>query len=118
MLGGCLVGESDMSSDLRLVLSTCGDRAVADRVAEALVAGRLAACVNVVPGIGSTYRWRGKIERDEEVLLLIKTRATALDAIETTIKAESGYELPELIAVEITGGSTEYLGWVGESVGE
>jgi periplasmic divalent cation tolerance protein len=106
-----------MASDLRLVLTTCGSRDVADRLACALVERRLAACVNVLPQVSSTYRWLGKIERDDEVLVFIKTAATELKMMEATIREISGYELPELIAVEITGGSGRYLAWVAESVG-
>ena len=99
-------------SDLRLVLTTCGDRKVADRLATALVERRLAACINVLPEVRSTYRWDGKIERDDEVLVLIKTQEAKLTAIDETIRAISGYELPELIAVDISGGSPKYLAWV------
>lgn len=118
MLKGCLARYFEMSSDLRLVLTTCGNREIADRLAMELVDRRLAACVNVLPGVSSTYRWMGKIERDDEVLLVIKTAKTELAAIETTIKSVSGYELPELIAVEITDGAMNYLSWVATSVGK
>jgi periplasmic divalent cation tolerance protein len=118
MLGGWILGNGGMSSDLRLVLTTCASRDVADRLAMALVDRRLAACVNVIPGVSSTYRWLGKIERDDEVLLMIKTAETELAAIETTIKQVSGYELPELIAVEISSGASDYLAWVAAAVGE
>jgi periplasmic divalent cation tolerance protein len=107
-----------MRADLRLVLTTCGSPEVADRIAAALVERRLAACVNVLPGVRSTYRWLGKIERDNEVLLLIKTAETELTAIESEIKALANYELPELVAVEITGGARDYLAWVADSIGE
>jgi periplasmic divalent cation tolerance protein len=118
MLGGWISRYVDMSSDLRLVLTTCGSRDIADRLALELVNRRLAACVNVLPGVSSTYRWMGKIERDDEVLLMIKTARTELAAIETAIKQVSGYELPELIAVEITDGAMKYLSWVAASVGK
>lgn len=107
-----------MSDGLRLVLTTCGSREVAGTIARALVERRLAACVNVVPGIGSTYRWDGKIECDEEVLLIIKTGEAQVPAIESAIKTLANYELPELVAVDITGGAADYLGWVAASVGE
>ena len=105
-------------SDLRLCLTTCGSRDVADRLARALVERRLAACVNVLPEISSTYRWMGKIETDSEVLVLIKTATQELAAVESTIRELSGYELPELIAVEIADGAPEYLQWVAASIGE
>jgi periplasmic divalent cation tolerance protein len=107
-----------MNSDLRLVMTTCGDRETADRIAAALVDRRLAACVNVLPGVTSTYRWDGKLETQSEVLMIIKTREQELDAMEAIIRAMSGYELPELIAVDITAGAPAYLDWVAASVGE
>ena len=107
-----------MASDFRLVLTTCGDTGVAERLAGALVERRLAACVNVLPEVRSIYRWAGKIERDREVLLFIKTVQKQVAAIEATIREISGYELPELIAVEITSGSADYLAWVADSIGE
>jgi periplasmic divalent cation tolerance protein len=107
-----------MTADLRLLMTTCGSPDVAERLAETLVERRLAACVNLIPAVASTYRWRGKIERDREVLLIIKTAASEIDAIEATIRAASDYELPELVAVEISGGAAEYLDWVAASVGK
>ena len=105
-----------MGGDLKLVLTTCGSREIADRLALALVERRLAACVNVIPGVRSTYRWAGKIEQADEFVLMIKTASKKLAAIEAAIKAVSGYELPELVAVEIAGGSADYLEWVAASV--
>jgi periplasmic divalent cation tolerance protein len=118
MLGGCSPRVVEMSSDLRLVLTTCGNRETADRLADELVNRRMAACVNVLPGVSSTYRWMGKVEHEDEVLLMIKTAKTEMAAIEATIKNVSGYELPELIAVEITDGALNYLSWVASCVGK
>jgi periplasmic divalent cation tolerance protein len=116
MLGGCPVRNKSMSLDLRLVLTTCASLEVADRLALALVEQRLAACVNVLPGVHSTYRWLGKIERDDEVLVVIKTVKTKLAAIETSIKTISGYEVPEVLALEIAGGAADYLSWLEDSM--
>jgi len=110
--------SAGMKSDLRLVLTTCGSLELAEKLADALVERRLAACVNVLPQVRSTYRWLGKIERSDEVLLFIKTAETELARMETAIREISGYELPELLAVEITGGSADYLSWVAASIGE
>ena len=104
-----------MSREFRLVLTTCGSREVADRLADVLVERRQAACVNVLPGVSSVYRWQGKIERDQEVLLFIKSTSNQLSAIEQTIREISGYELPELVAVDIADGSADYLAWVAEA---
>lgn len=95
---------------------TCPDRAVADRLAEALVAEGLAACVNVVPGLHSVYRWQGAIERSDETLLLIKTMRAGLPALSARIVELHPYELPEVVAVEVAGGLSAYLDWVAEQV--
>jgi len=99
---------------VRLVLSTCPDAQTADRLATALVDERLAACVNVLPGVHSTYRWQGAVERGEEVLLLIKTTADRQDELVARLQALHPYELPEAVAVEATGGLAAYLDWVAE----
>ena len=91
---------------------TCPDLASAERLAEALVGERLAACVQVLPGLRSVYRWQGAMERADEVLLLIKTTRERLDAVAARIRALHPYELPELLAVEAAGGLPDYLDWV------
>ncbi len=98
-----------------LVHCTCPDDASAARIAEAVVAERLAACVSRLSGVRSTYRWEGAVEQADEVLLLIKTTAARLDALTARIHALHPYELPEVIAVEATGGSTAYLAWVADA---
>ncbi|MGG6462047.1 divalent-cation tolerance protein CutA [Solilutibacter silvestris] len=92
--------------------STCPDAASADRIATALVEERLAACVNVLPGVRSTYRWQGQVQRDDEILLVIKTGVDRLDALRERLATLHPYELPELIAVEATGGLPAYLDWI------
>ncbi|HEY5569117.1 MAG TPA: divalent-cation tolerance protein CutA [Gammaproteobacteria bacterium] len=101
-----------LSADPLLVMTTCADAVQARELATALVAQRLAACVNSLPHVSSTYRWDGKIERSEECLLLIKTTRDRFAALEREIKARSRYELPEVLAVRVDGGSAEYLSWV------
>jgi periplasmic divalent cation tolerance protein len=91
---------------------TCPDLASAERLAEALVGERLAACVNVLPGLRSVYRWQGAVERTDEVLLLIKTTRDRLDALAARVRALHPNELPELLAVEAAGGLPAYLDWV------
>jgi len=95
-----------------VVLSTAWSSAEADRIAAALVDERLAACVNVVAPITSIYRWRGAVERAEEVLLIVKTRRTLVARVTARIRALHSYELPEAIALAIQGGSAEYLAWI------
>ena len=99
---------------VRLVLSTCPDAQTADSLATALVDERLAACVSVLPGVRSTYRWQGAVERSEEVLLLIKTTADRQDELVERLKTLHPYELPEALAVEAVGGLAAYLDWVAE----
>jgi len=106
-----------MATELRLALTTCGSRDIAERLAGTLVERRLAACVNVLPGVSSVYRWQGSIARDDEVLLLIKTAQQRLDAVGATIREISGYELPELVTLEISG-DPDYLAWVAAEVKE
>ena len=97
-----------------IVYSACPDIATADAIAEALVTERLAACVNVLPGVRSTYLWQGRVERCDEVGLLIKTTRERLDAVGARVQALHPYELPEVIAVEASGGLAPYLDWVAE----
>lgn len=99
---------------VRLVLSTCPDAQTADTLATALVDERLAACVNVLPGVRSIYRWKGAVERGEEVLLLIKTTVDRQDALVERLASLHPYELPEALAVEAVGGLAAYLDWVAE----
>ena len=93
---------------------TCPDPATADRIADALVGERLAACVNIVPGVRSVYRWRGEVEHADEVLLVIKTAADRLDELTARVTSLHPAELPELIAVEVVNGLPGYLSWVIE----
>lgn len=103
-------------TDKRLVLTTAGSRDEARRIAEALVDRRLAACVNVVPGILSIYRWKGKREEANEWLLLIKTTHAAFERVRDAIKEMHSYDLPECLCLTIEDGSEEYLNWLAESV--
>ena len=105
-----------MSANPLLVLTTCESSRQAQQLADVLVEGRLAACVNTVNNVSSTYRWAGKVERGQEFLLLIKTTEDRFGAIEKQIKSHSSYELPEVMAVRIRAGSKDYLDWVSASV--
>ena len=105
-------------TDNRLVLTTAGSRDEARRIAEALVDRRLAACVNIVPGILSIYRWKEKREESDELLLVIKTTAAAFANVRDAIKEMHSYELPECLCVAIEDGSPDYLTWLGEAVTE
>ena len=96
-------------------LCTCPDAATAARIAEALVDERLAACVNVLPGVDSVYRWQDRVERASEVLLIIKSTRDRLQALTARVVELHPYELPELIAVDIAGGLPGYLAWIADA---
>ena len=95
-----------------VMLSTAGARDEAERIARALVDERLAACVNVVAPITSIYRWKGAVERAEEVLLVVKTRTALTARVATRIRELHSYELPEAIVLPIDGGAADYLAWI------
>lgn len=102
--------------DVLICFCSCPDTTTAGRIAEALVEERLAACVNLLPGLQSVYRWRGKLQRDAaEVLLLIKTTRARYPALQARLPQLHPYELPELLAVESAAGLPAYLQWVVES---
>lgn len=99
-----------------LVLTTAGTGEEAQRLAEGLVAGRLAACVQVLP-VTSTYIWQGQLHRDPEWLLLIKTTTARYGDVEAFIREHHSYEVPEIVQVPIRQGLVAYLEWVGEVTG-
>lgn len=107
-----------MSSQALVVLTTCGNDEDARRLARRLVESRLAACVNAIAQVSSTYRWRGEVQQDQETLLIIKTTAERFAALEEAIRGLSTYELPEVIALPIAAGSSPYLEWLTQSVSE
>ena len=98
--------------DILLVLTTMPDDDRADALARTLVEERLAACVNVLPGVRSIYRWKGAVEEAAEVMLVAKTRASRAAALAARVRALHPYELPEVVALPVTDGSRAYLRWV------
>lgn len=105
-------------SDHLLALCTCPDAETAERLAALAVSERLAACVNIVPGLTSVYRWQGAVQRDAEVLLLAKTRADRYPALEQALVAAHPYELPEVVAVSLSHGLPGYLAWLDSALDE
>lgn len=99
-----------------LVLVTTGSYDEASAIATKLVEQRLAACCSIIPLIHSIFIWEGKLQKENEVLTLIKSTDTMFDKIVTTVKANHSYTLPEIISVNIDDGSTNYLKWISESV--
>jgi len=103
-------------TDKRLVLTTCGSREEAQRIAHELLERQLAACVNIVPQIESVYRWQGKVESATEWLLLIKTTAVAFERARDALLELHSYDVPECIQVTIEDGSSAYLEWIADSI--
>lgn len=99
-----------------VVLTTVKNRVEAKRLAERLVSEKLAACVSTVPNVTSVYRWRGKVERAREVLVVVKTSMKKLDRLISRIKELHSYEVPEILALRIERGLPEYLKWLGKSL--
>jgi periplasmic divalent cation tolerance protein len=98
-----------------VILCTVPDRESGERISQALVEERLAACVNLVPGLVSIYRWDATVEKAEECLLLIKTVAGRFEAVRERVASLHPYKMPEIIGIPITAGSPEYLKWITES---
>jgi periplasmic divalent cation tolerance protein len=103
-------------TDKRIVLTTAGSQQEAQKIAEALVEQRLAACVNIISGMHSVYHWQGKVEQADEWLLLIKTTESASAPVRDAITKLHSYEVPECIVLSIEDGTPSYLDWIGDSV--
>lgn len=99
-------------TDKIVVLTTCGSGDEAAKIARALVEKKLAACVNVMPGVRSFYRWKGAIEDEQESLLVIKSSRALFNDLRVEIEKLHSYEVPEVIAVPIVDGSEGYLAWL------
>jgi periplasmic divalent cation tolerance protein len=105
-----------MSDEVVLAFSTFPDVETARRIARELVTENLAACANVIPKIKSIYRWQGKIEQEDETLVLFKTTADRFAAFEEKLKSLHPYDVPEIICTPISEGSPAYLQWVRQNV--
>ncbi len=99
-----------------VVITTVGNEEQANLLARELVARRHAACVNIVGGVRSVYRWEGKICKDSEYLLIIKTRAEEYAAVESTIRELHNYELPEILGFPVKHGEARFLDWIAASL--
>jgi periplasmic divalent cation tolerance protein len=91
---------------------TCADEAEAETIGTMLVENRLAACVNILPGMRSIYWWRGKVERGVETVLIAKTRDELVGPLTEAVKAAHGYEVPCVVSLAITGGNPDFLDWI------
>jgi periplasmic divalent cation tolerance protein len=104
-------------TDKIVVFSSCDSEEQAGRIARALVEQRLAACVNILPGIRSVYRWKGEVQEGAEWLLIIKSRRDLMDPLRVAIGKIHSYEVPELLAVPVVDGSESYLAWLDREMG-
>lgn len=108
--------DMQVDSAYGVVYVTVPDLATAKRLAETVVTEKLAACVNILPGVMSVYRWEGKLEESSELLLIIKTRQAGYAALEARIRALHPYDVPEIIMLPVVAGESAYLAWLHEAV--
>jgi periplasmic divalent cation tolerance protein len=99
-----------------VVLSTCSSAAEAERLAHLLVEQRLAACVSVVPGVRSFYRWQGSVDCSTEWLLLVKSSRSLFAALTTALEQAHSYEVPEVLALPVVEGAANYLNWLASGL--
>ena len=104
-----------IDKEILVLFCTCPDAATAERIAHELVGASLVACVNVVPGLRSIYRWNGAVQVDEEVLMILKTPAERLAAARERLVALHPYDVPEVVALPVVDGHHPYLQWVVDS---
>jgi periplasmic divalent cation tolerance protein len=105
------------ATDAIVVFITAPTAEEASQLANVLVEDQLAACVQILPEMESVYRWQGKIERQKEILIIVKTVASKFKSLETTVRGVHSYETPEIVAFPVTAGSSPYLQWLVDSVG-
>ncbi|XP_074786700.1 protein CutA isoform X1 [Athene noctua] len=109
-------GDPDVPGSLSAAFVTCPNETVAKELARAMVEKQLAACVNILPHVTSIYEWKGKVEEDSEVLLMIKTRSSRIPALAEFVRSAHPYEVAEVVAVPVAQGNPPYLRWVWDSV--
>lgn len=107
-------GKGKMMEKVLVVYSTAPDRETAKRIADALVGERLAACVSMLPGVFSVYRWQGQVEGAEETVLMMKTTKRAFAALSARLTELHPYEVPEVVALEAADGLPAYMRWVAD----
>jgi periplasmic divalent cation tolerance protein len=107
--------EVEKTEEYIIVFCTVPDQAAADAITEKVIAEKLTPCVNIIPGLVSVYRWKGKINRDSELLLVMKTKRELFEKLSSAIKEIHPYEVPEIIAVPLSAGFPPYLSWIDEN---
>lgn len=106
------------AADARLVLTAAGSREESEHIARSLLDERLAACVNIIPGLTSIYRWKGDVETASEVLLLIKTTGAHIERLESALRRLHSYEVPEFLVLTPDSASKPYLDWLMQSTSQ
>lgn len=107
-----------MNAQVSVVLTTAPDLAVAERLAATLVDERSAACANILPGVRSVYRWKGEVQRDDEVLVVLKTTRDGVPRLRDRLAELHPYDVPEVLALDVSDGLPAYLDWVTAEVGD
>jgi len=108
---------SDMMTDYSIVFITAANEEEAALIGKTLVEERLAGCVNIIRSIRSIYRWQGRIEDEQEVLLIIKTKRNLFERLKDRVKELHSYSVPEIIALPLVEGDAQYLNWLGQETG-
>ena len=109
--------QNGTSEDIITMITTFADAETARQIGTQLVESQLAACVNVLPGVESIFRWQGEVQLDAEAIALIKTTRGRLEELEAWLQTHHPYEVPEILVLTPESGSARYLQWVRESVG-
>lgn len=104
-----------MKSNFVIIFITCGSKKEADRIVDSLLRKRLIACANMISGVESRFRWKGKLDKAKEILVILKAKEKQFCEIEKEVKRIHGYEVPEIIAASVAAGSKEYLEWLSDS---
>ncbi|OGC03619.1 hypothetical protein A2V82_08090 [candidate division KSB1 bacterium RBG_16_48_16] len=97
-----------------LVITTCSSQKEAEAIVDKVLQARLIACANIIPAVQSFFHWKGEISHEQEVVVLMKTQKKHLDELVEWIQVNHSYQVPEIIAIPIVGGNTDYLNWVKE----
>jgi periplasmic divalent cation tolerance protein len=108
--------EGGLMSSFVVVFVTTPSPAESRKISDSLLKGRLAACVNILPGIASRYWWKGKIGTGREELLIVKTARRKLPALIRRVKALHSYKVPEIVSLPISAGNPDYLQWINDSL--
>ena len=103
-----------MMTEYIIVFITAPNEKEAACISQTIVGERLAACVNIIPSVRSIYRWQGRVEDEQEVLLIVKTKRALFERLKERVTALHTYSVPEILALPLAGGSEAYLNWLGQ----